>query len=247
MKVKSGIDLGSRAVKIVSLDEKGVKDFWVFDTVSFYKEFGKYTRGRFEVNLKKLGIKSKNIISTGYGRNSCSVEKKITEIIAHAKGAIYQTKRKNFTLLDIGGQDNKVVLVKHGVVSDFKINDRCAAGSGRYLENMCAVLNIGIEQLAKCYKNPVDLNSTCAVFGETELIGKIAEGRSIEQLAAGVNYSVFQRLKADLVSLFKGDPIIFVGGTAKNKAIVHFIEKEFKKKVIIPKYPQLNGAIGCTV
>lgn len=247
MSLRYGIDLGSRTVKIVGLEKDRLRYHQIFDTANFYREYGYYQRKKFNIKLLKLNIKSKNITTTGYGRNNLASAKKITEIIAHVQGAVQQTKRKNFTLLDIGGQDNKVILVKQGVVSDFKINDRCAAGSGKYLENMSHTLNISWDELSTHYKNPVMLHATCTVFGETELIGKMAEGISLNRLASGVNYSVFKRIQPDLIALFKGNPIVFVGGCARNQALLTFIKKEFKVAVIVPKYPRLNGAIGCAI
>ena len=128
---------------------------------------------------------------------------------------------------------------------DMMLNDKCAASCGRYLENMAAVMEISIEELVKHYKNPVQLNSTCAVFGESELIGKISEGCSIEELAAGVNYSLFKRI-SPLIERFPEDCLVLTGGVAKNQAFVEYIKSELDfKEVIVPLYPQLNGAIGC--
>jgi predicted CoA-substrate-specific enzyme activase len=163
---------------------------------------------------------------------------------AHLYGAIYQTGMENFTLLDLGGQDSKVVKVKNKKMIDFVTNDKCAASSGRYLENMAKVLGISLQELSRYWKNPVELNSTCAVFGETELIGKIIEGHSIEKLAAGVNYTIFKRVKPMLFKLYS-DAIIFTGGVAKNRAIIKILESETGAEVILSDYPQYNGAIGC--
>jgi len=100
----------------------------------------------------------------------------ISEIKAHFKGAVYQTGENNFILIDIGGQDSKVIIVKDGYIEDFVMNDKCAASSGRFIEVAANILKIPIEKMGSYTENPVKLSSTCSVFAESEIIGKIAEG-----------------------------------------------------------------------
>ncbi|WIF94221.1 acyl-CoA dehydratase activase [Caminicella sporogenes] len=243
-----GIDLGSRAVKIILLDSSGkvIKEK-ILGTMTFYRDYTNYIGGKIHVDFEKLGLDREkiDIVSTGYGRNNLKIYNAtvINEIKAHVYGAIYQTNLKDFTLLDIGGQDTKIVKVEKGIITDLVLNDKCAASSGRYLENMALVLEITLNDLTNYYKSPVDLNSTCAVFGESELIGKIAEGYKIEELAAGVNYSLYQRIKP-LLNNFRSRILVLTGGVAKNKAMQKFLESDFEN-IIIPDKPQLNGAIGC--
>ncbi len=200
-----------------------------------------------EVDLKALGLgEPERTVATGYGRQTINLKgaEIIPEIKAHVLGAIYQTGLSDFTLLDLGGQDSKVALVSRGKMIDFQTNDKCAASTGRYLENMATVLDIDIQELSRYQQNPVDLNSTCAIFGETELIGKVVEGHPVSSLAAGVNYTIFKRIKPMLTKLIT-DTIVFTGGVAHNQALVQIIENEMKVPVIVPAYPQYNGAIGC--
>jgi len=243
-----GIDLGSRSVKIVVFEKDNLIEKRVFNTSFFYRNYCSIIEGKISIDFNKLKLgEFEKIISTVYGRNNVNVENAeiILELKAHAYGAMWQTKLENFTLLDIGGQDSKVISVKGGRMVDMMLNDKCAASCGRYLENMAAVMEISIEELVKHYKNPVQLNSTCAVFGESELIGKISEGCSIEELAAGVNYSLFKRI-SPLIERFPEDCLVLTGGVAKNQAFVEYIKLELDfKKVIVPLHPQLNGAIGC--
>ena len=131
-------------------------------------------------------------------------------------------------------------------MDDFLLNDKCAASTGRYLENMAAVLGISLAELSLHYDNPTELSATCAIFGESELIGKIVEGVPTSDLAAGVNYSIFRRIKPMLLSL-ASDVIVFTGGVALGPAVAHWIEKEIGARVVVPQHPQLNGAIGCAV
>ncbi|WP_273484084.1 acyl-CoA dehydratase activase [Desulforamulus ruminis] len=242
-----GIDLGSRNVKIALMAEDGNLILHRFDTVSFYRQHGQGGQGQLEVDFTALGLgEPEKIVATGYGRQTLQLKgaEIIPEIKAHVLGAMHQTGLEEFTLLDLGGQDSKVVLVSRGKMMDFQTNDKCAASTGRYLENMAVVLNIDMEELSRHYQNPVDLNSTCAIFGETELIGKVVEGHPVSALAAGVNYTIFKRIKPMLTKLLT-DTIVFTGGVAYNRALVRMIEEEMQVPVIVPRYPQHNGAIGC--
>lgn len=242
-----GIDLGSRAVKIALMDEKELIDERVIGTMTFYRDYTSYIDGKVHVKFEELDVHNKEVelIATGYGRNNLKLynSKVINEIKAHVYGALYQTKLRDFTLLDIGGQDTKIVKVEKGIITDLVLNDKCAASSGRYLENMAFVLEISLEELIEHYDSPVGLNATCAVFGESELIGKIAEGYSLKELASGVNYSLYQRIKP-LLRDFRNKRLVLTGGVANNKAIQKYLERDFDE-IIIPNKPQLNGAIGC--
>ncbi|KOA18667.1 R-phenyllactate dehydratase activator [Clostridium homopropionicum DSM 5847] len=240
-----GIDLGSREVKIVLMENNKIIQKQKVSTMSFYKDYCNF-HGKIVVDLEKLNLKEiDKAVSTGYGRNNTDLKlfTPINEIKAHVYGAIYQTQLKDFILLDIGGQDLKVIKVEKGITTDLELNEKCAASCGRYLENMANVLEISIDEMSKHSENPVELNSTCAVFSESELIGKIAEGISIERLCAGVNYSLYKRLHP-LISKFKGKNLVLTGGVASNTSIKNFLRRDYENIVPISE-PQFNGAIGC--
>lgn len=239
------MDLGSREVKIVIMENEHIVFRNKISTMIFYRDFCSYD-GKMIVNLEKLNIKHvDSAVSTGYGRNNTDLKlfKSINEIKAHVYGAIFQTKLKKFILLDIGGQDVKVVKVEKGLITDLELNEKCAASSGRYLENMANMLEISLGDLCEFYKDPIELNSTCAVFSESELIGKVAEGIAIERLCAGVNYSLYKRIKPFL-NRFKGQSLVLAGGVAKNQAMYNYLKNDYEK-IIVLKEPQFNGAIGC--
>jgi predicted CoA-substrate-specific enzyme activase len=240
-----GIDLGSRDVKIVLMDNGIIIDKKKISTMYFYKNFCTY-KDKLKLDMEKLGIcRPDKAISTGYGRNNTDISmfKPITEIKAHVYGVLYQTGVKDFVLIDVGGQDIKVIKVEKGLITDLELNDKCAASCGRYLENMAGVLEISIDEMSKYYENPIELNSTCSVFSESELIGKIAEGITLERLCAGVNYSLYRRLRP-LLARFKGQRLVMTGGVANSSALVHYLHNDFDE-VILVKEPQFNGAIGC--
>ncbi len=241
-----GIDIGSRAVKLALFEGDTLKKSDIISTMQFYRDYSTTVDGSIRLDLKAIGYHhADKIVSTGYGRNNLQVENAliINELKAHVYGALYQTELKNFTLLDIGGQDFKVVKVENGIITDMLLNDKCAASSGRYLENMAALLEISMEELKGHFENPVALNTTCAVFGESELIGQIALGHKIPELSAGINYSLYKRIKPHILKL-KSKNIVLTGGVAQNNAIIHYLKEDFHE-VVVPELPQLNGAIGC--
>ncbi|MDF2987321.1 MAG: putative CoA-substrate-specific enzyme activase [Eubacterium sp.] len=241
-----GIDMGSREVKLVMMECDQIIQKKKISTMTFYKNFCIYRDGKLEVDVSRLGMYNQDkAVSTGYGRNNTDLNsfRAITEIKAHAYGAMFQTKLKDFVLLDIGGQDVKVVKVENGLVTDLELNEKCAASCGRYLENMAAVLEVSLEDMSQHYEGAVQLNSTCSVFSESELIGKIAEGVKTEQLCAGVNYSLYKRLNP-LLSRFKGKKLVLAGGVAKNRALTQYLKSDFDEIIHLAE-PQFNGAIGC--
>ncbi len=255
MQTICGIDLGSRSVKIALMQSSTESDSLVIkrlerlDTIRFYREYGRKHDGKLVVNFEALGLPEvDSLVSTGYGRNTLELAggEAIPELKAHVLGAVYQTGLKDFTLVDLGGQDSKIIQVRRGKMIDFMTNDKCAASSGRYLENMANILDLSLEELGQYADAPVELNSTCAVFGESELIGKIVEGYPIKELAAGVNATIVKRI-LPLLRSFEGEVLVFTGGVAHNQAVTRLLQEGTGKRVIIPQEPQYNGAIGCCI
>jgi (R)-2-hydroxyacyl-CoA dehydratese activating ATPase len=247
-----GIDLGSRQIKMVAFQEDHILWFKSFDTIPFYKQYSRIHEGKLAIDFSAVGIDPHPggnfipIVATGYGRNNIDLEnaRVIPEIQAHCKGAEFQTGHSTFTLLDMGGQDTKVARVEKGLLVDFVMNDKCAASSGRYLESMAAVLDITLEELSRHSTNPIPLNATCGIFGESELIGKIIEGHPLENLCAGVNNALLKRV-LPMLRPFDLDILVVTGGVAKNEALIELLRSKTKARVVIPAHPQFNGAIGC--
>ncbi|GKX28838.1 2-hydroxyglutaryl-CoA dehydratase [Vallitalea longa] len=241
-----GIDLGSRAVKIAVMQNSEIIYKEIISTISFYKNYCKYNNGKIVVDLKKIKCADfDKAVSTGYGRNNTDLEefKPINEIKAHVYGALYQTNLSDFILLDVGGQDVKAVKVEKKIVIDLELNDKCAASCGRYLENMANVLEISLDEMGKYYEEPVRLNSTCAVFSESELIGKIAEGIDMKRLCAGVNYSLYKRI-LPMLKKFNDSVLLMSGGASNNQALIKYLQKDYEKVTVLQEN-QFNGAIGC--
>jgi predicted CoA-substrate-specific enzyme activase len=243
-----GIDLGSRQVKMIQMQQGQVIRREMADSIGFYRQYGRVRDGQLQIDLLEAGWSGDQVVATGYGKMAVSITgaQQIPEIQAHALGAVFQSQRNSFTLIDIGGQDSKVILIRDGKVVDFLTNDRCAASSGRYLENMANVLDISLEELAGYDQDPAEINATCAIFGETELVARIVEGFSLPQLAAGVNYALYHRL-APLLKRMDSDLLVLSGGVALNQALTRILERETGREVLTLPDPQYNGAIGCCV
>ena len=157
------------------------------------------------------------IIATGYGRVSFSADKIVSEITAHANGS-YHLFPEARTVIDIGGQDSKITKIdSDGRVLDFAMNDRCAAGTGRFIENTATDLEVSLEEFSQkslASRSPANINSMCTVFAESEVISQIAQGTSIEDVSAGVYASVARRIKAMVERVGVEDQAVFTGGTA---------------------------------
>jgi (R)-2-hydroxyacyl-CoA dehydratese activating ATPase len=252
--MKIGIDLGSRKVKFAVVANGSVIRLADHDTLSFYKRFGKMVDEELTFDLAGTGLFAADelaepvIVLTGYGRNTLNYKcaSVISEIRAHVAGAKFQTGLKDFTLLDLGGQDTKVAMVSNGRLADFVMNDKCAASSGRYLESMAAILEVTLDELSSHWEDPVQLDSTCGIFGESELIGQILRGHTIARLCAGVNQTLVKRV-LPMLNRFPSPNLVLTGGVALDKALVRLLEKATGQPVLVPKHPQHNGAIGCAV
>lgn len=245
-----GMDLGSRVVKIVDYRDGEMHCMIGYDTAQFYRDFGRMDGKELAVSFEKLGLSPEltRLTVTGYGRNTVRYTgaRRITELKAHTIGALHQTGLAEFTLLDIGGQDTKVINVSGGRMEDFVMNDKCAASSGRYIENMARVLGFGLEDMARYVRNPVMLSATCAIFGESEIIQKLTEGAPVEEIAAGVNLTIVKRV-LPLLARFPKGPVVFSGGVAKNLAVAALLRLHTGRDVIPLAEPTFNGALGCAI
>jgi predicted CoA-substrate-specific enzyme activase len=243
-----GIDLGSRFVKIVQ-----THDFKVFhkirlDTVQFLTQHIKTGLKKTSplLGLSDLGLRpEKSLVVTGYGKHLVGKKiKAITEIRAHFRGSCFQAGLKDFILVEMGGQDNKVLWIQDKKVMDFQTNDKCAAGTGRYLENMARLLNLSLKKLSLEIEDPVAINNTCAIFGESEIIGFLMEQVPLKKICAGINDSIARRI-IQMIRRYPPSPLILCGGVALNQGVVTLISRRYGRPVITPKEPQFNGAIGC--
>jgi len=246
-----GIDIGSVSTKAVLMDGITLLDkevvFSGYNTVQTAGDVYKLVTSR--NNIHK--IEPQHIAATGYGRKIVSFAGKIiTEITCHAKGA-YFLDNSIRTVVDIGGQDSKVIALDDtGNVKDFIMNDKCAAGTGRFLEVMARALEVDLETFADVSLrsvNPVSISSICTVFAESEVISGIARGYKREDIAAGIHSSVASRIHSMANRVMIQAEVMMTGGVAKNKAVVSALEKRFEKKIRVHEWAQFTGAIGAAI
>ena len=250
-KYSVGIDLGSRLSKIVILDSKSIIYTNVMDTGVNPKNTAKQL---FERALSKLKISESeiiNIFSTGYGRNIVPfADKRITEISCHAKGVNFLFPDAR-TVIDIGGQDSKAILLdSKGKVTDFMMNDRCAAGTGRFLEVVANILELTVNEMSRisaCGNDELEINSTCVVFAESEIVGLISQGKKPAEIVDAVHRSVAKRILNLISQLHWKEPVVFTGGVAKNMGMQKAISSALKTEIIIPENPLITGALGAAI
>lgn len=245
-----GLDAGSTTCKIVAVNQAGgmiwhllePADPRVEDQVAHMLEEAKKRFGSLE------GIP---LVATGYGRKLVkNATRNLTEITCHARG-VYHELQKPGTLVDIGGQDSKVIIIgKEGRVIDFVMNDKCAAGTGRFLENTAGRLRVPLELLgstALSVNQEERISSTCTVFAESEIISMVAHGVAVEPILRGLHRSLITRIVAMIRSVGLVPPLMLSGGVARNKAMRKMLEEETGEKVHLPSHPQLMGAYGAAL
>ena len=208
----------------------------------------------FETLLEKVKVSKtdvKAIVSTGYGRAGVNfADKAMTEIICHGTGAYFINPGIS-GVIDVGGQDSKAILLDtNGQVENFAMNDKCAAGTGRFLEVMANALEVDLNQMGDISlkaDNPSKISSICTVFAESEVISMIAGQRKRENIIAGIHKSAAARVAILAVKIKLKEPVMMTGGVAKNKGMVAALEKRLEFKIIVGDSPQENGAIGAAV
>jgi (R)-2-hydroxyacyl-CoA dehydratese activating ATPase len=240
----AGIDIGSRSIKLVVTEGGDIKEFRRADT-----GFDPLATAGSLLE----GVAYDRILATGYGRTLFEVAFEaptVTEIKAHGAGArAFFPEAK--TVLDIGGQDSKVICLNDdGRVVKFEMNDRCAAGTGKFLEIMARALGFSVEQFGlealKATKN-IKINSMCTVFAESEVTGLVARGVDRLEIAGGLHDSVARRAAGMLSRVSSGGTVIFTGGVAKNPCIREFLERILDRPIQVPAEPQMVGAYGASL
>lgn len=248
----AGIDVGSRSTEAVILSQDlklcsyGIVDTGVSGARAAASAL-EVAEERAKIRREALAV----ITATGYGKEQVSFASvRITEITCHARGAFYLFPETR-TVIDIGGQDSKVIRIDEaGRVIDFAMNDRCAAGTGRFLEVMAKVLEMDLFELGSV---PHDsgraavISNLCTVFAESEVISLLAEGRAVEEIVCGLQASVAERTAALLKQIDFATPVTMTGGVANNRGIVQSIEARLQTTLRVPENPQIVGALGAAL
>lgn len=248
----AGIDAGSRAVKVVLYDSDQGKtiDRMVADQGVRQAETGATLFGQLLARNHLSRKDLHGVIATGYARNlQAMADETVTEITCHAIGvrALLPAVR---TIIEIGGQDSKLIrLDSQGRVRDFAMNDRCAAGTGRFLEIVAARLDLPLAQLGEVAarsREPAVISSMCVVFAETEIVGLLAEGRDSADLIAGVQHAIGARLAAMAGGPVVA-PVVFTGGVALLPGMAEALSRVLGLPILLASNPQFTGALGAAI
>lgn len=241
----AGIDIGSRTIELVVVNEEGQ----IIESLLADTGFDPMDEA------KKLidGLDFHRIMATGYGRNLFEISfdaQTVTEIKAHARGARAFFPRAQ-TVLDIGGQDSKAIaLSESGKVKKFEMNDRCAAGSGKFLEIMARTLGFEIEDFGRealLTERDLDISSMCTVFAESEVTSLIARGKNRREIARGLHSSVVRRVAGMINRVCLDGDIVFTGGVARNPCMRKLLREHAHRNVLVPENPQFVGALGAAL
>jgi len=248
----AGIDAGSRAIKAAVVHGETLEPVATVSADQGVRQ-DELAVELFERLLAAAGCGREEVactVATGYGRNRIAfADTTITEITCHARG-IARLCPGVATIIEIGGQDSKVIrLDKNGLVRDFAMNDRCAAGTGRFLEIVAGRLDQGLGALgalAAQSVKPAAISSMCAVFAETEIVGLLASGVPSQDIVAGVQIAIARRVAA-MAGRNVEEPVVFTGGVALVPGMAAALETAFEKPVRIAPTPQFTGAIGAAL
>lgn len=248
----AGIDAGSRTIKVVLLDGadgrvlgRGLSDQGI--------EQSALAELLFESTLEDAGRARRDVrrvVATGYGRNAVDfADTTVTEITCHARGVRHLVAAAA-TIVDIGGEDSKLIrLDGQGKVRDFAMNDRCAAGTGRFLEVVAERLDASLDDIgamAARSRTPAAISSMCVVFAETEIIGLLAAHTPREDIAAGVQAAIAARV-AGMAGRRAAAPVVFTGGVALVSGMKGALESVLQQPVAIAPDPQMTGALGAAL
>ncbi len=247
----AGVDMGSLTTAAAVCNDEDLLAWEIVSTGADAEEAG---REALSGSCRKANIAVSDpdvIVATGYGRvNLEEADEQITEITCHGKGADVLFNETG-TVIDIGGQDSKVIRIDdNGMVVDFEMNDKCAAGTGRFLEVMAEALEVELSQLGKLSQQAdkeVNISNMCAVFAESEVVSRVAEGYSRSSIIKGIHRSIAERISTMVERVGMVRPVIMTGGVAKNSGVVKCLEEELCCDINIPEEPQIVGALGAAL
>jgi predicted CoA-substrate-specific enzyme activase len=250
--IVAGCDVGSLTGKVVILRDGEILGSGIVPTTTKPE---RTARNALDKALEQCGLALEDIeclVGTGYGRVKIPfAHDNVSEISCHGRGAHFLVPSIRL-IIDIGGQDCKVIRVNaKGKLVDFAMNDKCAAGTGRFLETMARALELKLEEMGPLSlqsKAPTAITAQCSVFAETEVVSRLAEGAEVEDLVAGIHDAVASRIMTLIKRVGIEEDITVTGGVAKNVGVVHFLEKRVGLKAKpLPMDPQLVGALGAAL
>ncbi len=247
--VAIGVDAGSTTWKAVAVDAEGVVVASLVEPADPRIE-EQTARGLLALRAQTGAPAETPVGATGYGRKLVVASRALTEITCHARGAFTRMGRAG-VLLDIGGQDTKVIRFGDGgEVQDFAMNDKCAAGTGRFLEVILARLRVSYDEAAGAVARavkPVTVSSTCTVFAESEVVSLVARGEPLEGILRGLHQALATRVASLAGRVPEGRPLFMSGGVALNRAMVQSLGEALGRRLEVVPSPQLVGALGAAM
>lgn len=252
MSYAAGVDVGSTQTKAVIINSK--KEIISRVLIDTGANVSMAAQKAYELALKQAGLMEEEVeyvIGTGYGRYKVTFgNKQVTEISCHARGAVHMFP-KTRTVLDMGGQDSKAIRVNaDGEIIDFCMNDKCAAGTGRFLGAAAVALDIPLDELgptALKAEKPVRISTTCTVFAESEVLSWLGKGKKIEDILWGVHLSIASRSIGLLRRVGIEEEITFTGGVARNIGMVRALEDGLNKRLNVSEDSHFMGALGAAL
>ena len=247
----AGVDIGAATSKALLLSDGQVLSYFIMETGPIVAQASSTV---IEEVLSRIGASRgdlKYVVSTGWGRDGVPfANKKVSEIICHAKGAHFLIPGVR-SIIDIGGQDSKAIsLDENGTLFSFVMNDKCAAGTGRFFEVMAKVLEVELTEIGVISlksKKPCQISSTCTVFAETEVVAHRAEGSPVEDLLAGIIWASAKRVAVMARQVNPVPKLVFTGGVAKNVGVKKALEEQLGLEMVVPEEPQIIGALGAAL
>ncbi len=252
----AGIDIGSTTIKIALCDEEGgLAAHVTFPTGSHFHQNAKAAYIGLLAREEIAEEKVRYVVATGYGRKLYrEADDIISEITANSIGAkkMGRDQGEVRTIINIGGQDLKVIaLDTDGLVQNFAMNDKCAAGTGRFLEMTARNMEMDVMELGDCHLAakgpPITINSTCTVFAESEIISLLANGHGQPEIVAGIHYSIARRVARLVKRVGVVETVFFDGGPALNKGLIEALENELMQSLYVPELPQVTTAYGAAL
>jgi predicted CoA-substrate-specific enzyme activase len=247
----AGIDLGSTITKVVIIDRS--EEICAKMISHTGAEHRRLANQLMKEALEQAGLtfeKVSYVVATGYGRMMVPfADRHITELTCHARG-VFKLFPNVGLAIDIGGQDSKVLKISGDKLIDFTMSDKCAAGTGRYLEVIANVLGLKLEDLGTISlqsTNKISISSTCTVFAQQEVISRLSEGVPLEDIVAGIHDAIASRVARMVQRLKAESDVVFTGGVAKNIGVVKALEEKLGCEVLVPEEPLFSGAIGAAL
>jgi predicted CoA-substrate-specific enzyme activase len=245
----AGVDIGSTMTKVVIMNQTTLASV-IGPTGPEHRKLANRVMEEALAKAKLAFDEITYVVATGYGRvNVPFADKQITEISCHARGVGHLLPEVR-TVIDIGGQDSKGIKLKEGRAVDFVMNDKCAAGTGRFLEVTAESLGVSLEEMGKLSleaKNRVGISSTCTVFAAQEVVAKLSEGAALADIIAGLHEAIATRVYGMVRRLKIEREVALTGGGAKNIGLVKALEAKLGFPVLVPPEPLLTGAIGAAL